>query len=89
MTPADLSSLKNNADSMAARLKIMGHPERLLMLCPAVLAAITRIPSCGSSAKRRAAIKSLSNGAHASSPAETSSSTPVTVVSDAMTPRSS
>lgn len=33
MTPADLSSVKDNADSMAARLKIMGHPERLLMLC--------------------------------------------------------
>jgi len=33
MTPADLSELKANATSMAARLKLMSHPERLLMLC--------------------------------------------------------
>lgn len=33
MKPADLSELKANASSMAARLKLMSHPERLLMLC--------------------------------------------------------
>ncbi len=33
MTPADLSELKANASAMAARMKLMGHPERLLMLC--------------------------------------------------------
>ena len=33
MKPADLSELKANAASMATRLKIMSHPERLLMLC--------------------------------------------------------
>lgn len=33
MTPADLSELKSNANRMAARLRIMSHPERLLMLC--------------------------------------------------------
>jgi DNA-binding transcriptional ArsR family regulator len=29
----DLSELKTNAEQMAARLKLMSHPERLLMLC--------------------------------------------------------
>ncbi|MCW1381937.1 metalloregulator ArsR/SmtB family transcription factor [Novosphingobium sp. KCTC 2891] len=33
MKPADLSDLKANAVSMAGRLRLMGHPERLLMLC--------------------------------------------------------
>ena len=33
MKPADLSELKANAALMAARLKMMSHPERLLMLC--------------------------------------------------------
>lgn len=33
MKPADLSRLKTNAVAMAARMKLMGHPERLLMLC--------------------------------------------------------
>lgn len=33
MKPTDLSQLKANASVMAARLKLMGHPERLLMLC--------------------------------------------------------
>lgn len=33
MKPTDLSELKANAAAMAARLKIMSHPERLLMLC--------------------------------------------------------
>lgn len=33
MKPTDLSQLKDNAGPMAARLKLMGHPERLLMLC--------------------------------------------------------
>ena len=33
MKPADRSQLKANAAHMAARLKIMSHPERLLMLC--------------------------------------------------------
>lgn len=33
MTPADLTDLKSNANRMAARLRIMSHPERLLMLC--------------------------------------------------------
>lgn len=33
MKPADLSELKTNAGKMAARLKLMSHPERLLMLC--------------------------------------------------------
>jgi DNA-binding transcriptional ArsR family regulator len=28
-----LSELKANANQMAARLKVMSHPERLLMLC--------------------------------------------------------
>jgi DNA-binding transcriptional ArsR family regulator len=33
MKPADLSELKTNASAMAARMKLMSHPERLLMLC--------------------------------------------------------
>lgn len=33
MKPTDLTKLKRNAASMAARLKLMSHPERLLMLC--------------------------------------------------------
>ena len=33
MKPTDLSQLKAEATRMAARLKIMSHPERLLMLC--------------------------------------------------------
>lgn len=33
MKPNDLSELKENAGRMSGRLKIMGHPERLLMLC--------------------------------------------------------
>lgn len=33
MKPADLSELKANAAHMAQRLKVMSHPERLLMLC--------------------------------------------------------
>lgn len=33
MKPTDLTQLKANAASMAARLKLMSHPERLLMLC--------------------------------------------------------
>jgi len=33
MKPHDLSNLKTNAVQMAGRLKIMGHPDRLLMLC--------------------------------------------------------
>ncbi|GHD00526.1 ArsR/SmtB family transcription factor [Novosphingobium pokkalii] len=33
MKPTDLSELKANATHMAARLKLMSHPERLLMLC--------------------------------------------------------
>jgi len=33
MKPADLSELKTNANKMAGRLKLMSHPERLLMLC--------------------------------------------------------
>ncbi len=33
MKPTDLSDLKANAGAMAARLKLMSHPERLLMLC--------------------------------------------------------
>lgn len=31
--PANLADLKANAAAMAARLKIMSHPERLIMLC--------------------------------------------------------
>ena len=33
MQPTDLSLLKANSARMAARLKLMSHPERLLMLC--------------------------------------------------------
>jgi len=33
MKPTDLTELKANAVVMAARLKLMSHPERLLMLC--------------------------------------------------------
>ena len=33
MKPAQLTELKANASSMAARLKMMSHPERLLMMC--------------------------------------------------------
>ena len=33
MKPADLSELKRQAGIMAGRLKLMSHPERLLMLC--------------------------------------------------------
>ncbi|MBK6800656.1 metalloregulator ArsR/SmtB family transcription factor [Novosphingobium sp.] len=33
MKPTDLSELKTNSAAMAARLKFMSHPERLLMLC--------------------------------------------------------
>lgn len=33
MKPTDLSELKQNAIAMAGRLKLMSHPERLLMLC--------------------------------------------------------
>jgi DNA-binding transcriptional ArsR family regulator len=33
MKPADLSELKANAAAMSARMKVMSHPERLLMLC--------------------------------------------------------
>lgn len=33
MKPGDLSELKANAAIMSARLKLMSHPERLLMLC--------------------------------------------------------
>ena len=31
--PMDLAELKANAGAMSARLKIMSHPERLIMLC--------------------------------------------------------
>ena len=33
MKPTDLSELKANAAVMAGRMKLMSHPERLLMLC--------------------------------------------------------
>ncbi|MDE2436283.1 MAG: helix-turn-helix transcriptional regulator [Sphingomonadales bacterium] len=33
MNAADLSHLKANSMAMAGRLKLMSHPERLLMLC--------------------------------------------------------
>ena len=33
MKPTDLLELKANAAAMAGRLKLMSHPERLLMLC--------------------------------------------------------
>ncbi|MFN3515793.1 MAG: ArsR/SmtB family transcription factor [Novosphingobium sp.] len=31
--PVDLAELKANASAMSGRLKIMSHPERLIMLC--------------------------------------------------------
>lgn len=33
MKPSDLSELKANAGMMAQRMKLLSHPERLLMLC--------------------------------------------------------
>ncbi len=33
MKPTDLTEIEKNASAMAGRLKLMGHPERLLMLC--------------------------------------------------------
>ena len=33
MKPKELTQLKANAAAMAARLKLLSHPERLLMLC--------------------------------------------------------
>lgn len=33
MKPTDLTQLKTNAATMAGKLKLMSHPERLLMLC--------------------------------------------------------
>lgn len=33
MKPTDLSELKSNAAMMSGKLKLMSHPERLLMLC--------------------------------------------------------
>ena len=33
MKPTDLSELKANTAMMAGRIKLMSHPERLLMLC--------------------------------------------------------
>ncbi|MBU6267345.1 MAG: winged helix-turn-helix domain-containing protein [Sphingomonadales bacterium] len=33
MKPTDLTELKTNAALMATRLKVLSHPERLLMLC--------------------------------------------------------
>ena len=33
MKPTDLAELKINAAHMASRVKLMSHPERLLMLC--------------------------------------------------------
>lgn len=33
MKPTDLAQLKANATQMAGRIKLMSHPERLLMLC--------------------------------------------------------
>lgn len=33
MKPTDLSELKANSIAMAGRLRLMSHPERLLMLC--------------------------------------------------------
>ncbi len=33
MKPADVSQLRANSVQLAARLKVMSHPERLLMLC--------------------------------------------------------
>ncbi|MDP3549983.1 MAG: metalloregulator ArsR/SmtB family transcription factor [Novosphingobium sp.] len=33
MKPTDLSELKTNANRMAGRMRLMSHPERLLMMC--------------------------------------------------------
>lgn len=33
MTPVGLNELRANASAMAGRLRMMSHPERLLMLC--------------------------------------------------------
>lgn len=33
VSPGDLAALKGNSVAMAGRLKLMSHPERLLMLC--------------------------------------------------------
>lgn len=33
MKSPDMSRLKRNVEHMARRLKLMGHPERLMMLC--------------------------------------------------------
>jgi len=33
MKPTDLTKLKTNVAAMAGRIKLMSHPERLLMLC--------------------------------------------------------
>lgn len=33
MKPADLATRKPDAERMAGRLRLMSHPERLLMLC--------------------------------------------------------
>lgn len=33
MKPTDLTELKSNANRMAGRLRLMSHPERLLMMC--------------------------------------------------------
>lgn len=33
MKPTNLADLRANAGTMAARLKLMSHPERLMMLC--------------------------------------------------------
>lgn len=33
MKPTDLTELKTNANRMAGRMRLMSHPERLLMMC--------------------------------------------------------
>ena len=33
MKPTDLTELKSNANRMAGRMRLMSHPERLLMMC--------------------------------------------------------
>ena len=33
MKPTDLSVIKDNAGLMAGRMRLMSHPERLMMLC--------------------------------------------------------
>ena len=33
MKPTDFSELKANATAMAARMRVLSHPDRLLMLC--------------------------------------------------------